>query len=83
MGRAGRAAVAPPRSSLDPQNLLVSAPSTPLSRRRFPGLMPGDRCWCVTALNWFRVYRDGCAAPVVLASTHERTLDVVTRSDSA
>jgi uncharacterized protein (DUF2237 family) len=22
-------------------------------------------------------YHDGCAAPVVLASTHERTLDVV------
>jgi uncharacterized protein len=22
-------------------------------------------------------HRDGCAAPVVLASTHERTLDVV------
>jgi uncharacterized protein (DUF2237 family) len=24
-----------------------------------------------------RAYQDGCAAPVVLASTHERTLDVV------
>jgi uncharacterized protein (DUF2237 family) len=38
--------------------------------------MPGDR-WCVTAANWFRAYQDGCAAPVVLAATHARTLDVV------
>ncbi len=50
--------------------------STPRPEYRFPGLVPGDR-WCVTALNWYRAYRDGCAAPVVLASTHERTLDTV------
>jgi uncharacterized protein (DUF2237 family) len=31
----------------------------------------------VTAANWFRAYQDSCAAPVVLASTHARTLDVV------
>jgi uncharacterized protein (DUF2237 family) len=31
----------------------------------------------VTAVNWLRAHRDGCAAPVVLAGTHERTLDVV------
>jgi uncharacterized protein (DUF2237 family) len=31
----------------------------------------------VTAVNWLRAHDDGCAAPVVLASTHERTLDVV------
>jgi uncharacterized protein (DUF2237 family) len=43
---------------------------------RFPGLSPGDR-WCVTAVNWLRAHNDGCAAPVVLASTHERTLEVV------
>jgi len=43
---------------------------------RFPGLLPGDR-WCVTALNWLRSHHDGCAAPVVLACTHERTLEVV------
>jgi uncharacterized protein len=43
---------------------------------RFPGLVPGDR-WCVTALNWLRAHEDGQACPVVLASTHERTLDVV------
>ena len=49
---------------------------TPVPEYRFPGLLPGDR-WCVTALNWLRAHKDGCAAPVVLASTHERTLEVV------
>jgi hypothetical protein len=50
--------------------------STPAPQYRFPGLVPGDR-WCVTAVNWYRAHRDGCAAPVVLASTNERTLEVV------
>lgn len=50
--------------------------STPVPAYQFPGLNPGDR-WCVTALNWLRAHRDGYAAPVVLAATHERTLDVV------
>ncbi len=31
----------------------------------------------MTALNWLRAYRDGTAAPVVLASTHERPLEIV------
>jgi uncharacterized protein (DUF2237 family) len=43
---------------------------------RFPGLVPGDR-WCVTAVNWLRAYQDGSASPVVLASTHERALEIV------
>jgi hypothetical protein len=42
----------------------------------FPGLVPGDR-WCVTAANWLRAHQDGVAAPVVLASTHERALEIV------
>jgi len=50
--------------------------STAMPAYRFPGLVPGDR-WCVTAVNWLRAHDDGRAAPVVLASTHERTLDVV------
>ena len=50
--------------------------TTPRPEYRFPGLSPGDR-WCVTAANWLRAYQDGCAAPVVLAATHERTLDIV------
>lgn len=50
--------------------------STPRPEYRFPGLTPGDR-WCVTAVNWLRAYRDGYAAPVVLAATHAATLEVV------
>jgi len=42
----------------------------------FPGLTPGDR-WCVVALRWAQAYDDGVAAPVVLASTHQRALDVI------
>ena len=49
---------------------------TPMAHYDFPGLEPGDR-WCVTAVNWLRAHADGAAAYVVLASTHERALDVV------
>ena len=49
---------------------------TPAPQYGFPGLQPGDR-WCVTARNWLRAHADGAAAPVVLAATHERTLDIV------
>ena len=50
--------------------------STPMPLYRFPGLVPGDR-WCVTAVNWLRAHRAGAAAYVVLASTHERALEIV------
>ena len=50
--------------------------STPRPEYGFPGLIPGDR-WCVTALNWARAYRDGAAAPVVLASTNAHVLGIV------
>ncbi|MGH9276957.1 MAG: DUF2237 family protein [Acidimicrobiales bacterium] len=50
--------------------------STPIPEFRFPGLTPGDR-WCVTARNWFQAHHDGVASPVVLASTHERALEIV------
>lgn len=50
--------------------------STPAPQYGFPGLVPGDP-WCVTARNWLRSEADGAAAPVVLASTHERALEVV------
>jgi uncharacterized protein len=49
---------------------------TPRPEFRFPGLNPGDR-WCVTARNWLRAHQDGSAAPVVLAATHEATLELV------
>ena len=31
----------------------------------------------MTAVNWLRAHRDGAAAPVVLAATNERTLELV------
>ncbi|MBS3941244.1 MAG: DUF2237 domain-containing protein [Actinobacteria bacterium] len=49
---------------------------TPRPEFAFPGLNPGDR-WCVTAPNWLRAHGDGAAAPVVLAATNERVLDIV------
>ena len=61
---------------LDHQRSIGNDLSTPMPAYRFPGLVPGDR-WCVTAVNWLRAHRDGHAAPVVLAATHERTLEVV------
>jgi len=50
--------------------------TTPMPLYHFPGLTPGDR-WCVTAANWLRSHEDGAAAYVVLASTHERALEIV------
>lgn len=50
--------------------------STPRPEYGFPGLVAGDR-WCVTAANWLRANEDDAAAYVVLASTHERALDIV------
>lgn len=49
---------------------------TPRPEWSFPGLTPGDR-WCVVAVRWLQAYQEGAAAPVVLASTHERALEVV------
>lgn len=50
--------------------------TTPAPQWSFPGLKPGDR-WCVVAARWLQAYRDGVAAPVVLAATHEAALDIV------
>lgn len=50
--------------------------STPIPAYRFPGLRPGDR-WCVVAARWLQAYGDGAAAPVVLASTNARALEIV------
>jgi uncharacterized protein (DUF2237 family) len=61
---------------LEHQRSIGNDLTTPMPDYRFPGLGPGDR-WCVTAANWLLAYQAGRAAPVVLASTHERTLDVV------
>jgi len=61
---------------LEHQRSIGNDLTTPVPAFRFPGLVPGDR-WCVTAVNWYRAYLDGVAAPVVLASTHERALEIV------
>jgi uncharacterized protein len=50
--------------------------SMPRPEWAFPGLRPGDR-WCVVAARWVQAYQDGVVAPVVLASTNERALEVV------
>ncbi|GAC1411657.1 MAG: DUF2237 domain-containing protein [Actinomycetota bacterium] len=61
---------------LEHQRSIGNDLSTPVPAYGFPGLVPGDR-WCVTARNWLRAHRDGVAAPVVLASTHERALELI------
>jgi uncharacterized protein (DUF2237 family) len=50
--------------------------STPRSEWGFPGLRPGDR-WCVVAARWLQAFRAGVAAPVVLAATNIRALEIV------
>lgn len=61
---------------LEHQSEIGNDLSTPVPLYDFPGLVPGDR-WCVTAANWLRAHAEGAAAYVVLASTHERALEVV------
>jgi uncharacterized protein len=48
---------------LEHQRSIGNDLSTPMPHYRFP--------------DWLRAHREGCAARVVLASTDERTLDVV------
>jgi len=52
--------------------------STPRPEFHFPGLKPGDQ-WCVCAARWREAYLAGHACPVVLAATHVRALDLVSR----
>jgi uncharacterized protein (DUF2237 family) len=61
---------------LDHQLSIGNDLATPAPEFQFPGLQAGDR-WCVTAHNWLRAHQDGAAAPVVLAATHERALEIV------
>ena len=49
---------------------------TPMPEHGFPGLTPGDR-WCVCAQTWQDAADEGVACPVVISSTHEETLQVV------
>ena len=61
---------------LDHQRSVGNDLTTPMPAWGFPGLQPGDR-WCVVALRWVQSLEAGVAAPVVLASTNERALEVV------
>jgi hypothetical protein len=51
--------------------------STPMPMYRFPGLKPGDQ-WCLCAERWKDAMYAGKAPAVVLAATHEATLQYVT-----
>lgn len=51
--------------------------STPRPEYRFRGLQPGDR-WCLCALRWKQALDAGVAPDVVLSSTHQNALEIVT-----
>ncbi|HQT82186.1 MAG: hypothetical protein B7Z60_07880 [Ferrovum sp. 37-45-19] len=50
--------------------------STPRPEYRFKGLKAGDK-WCLCARRWREAYEAGMAPQVVLQSTHEKTLSIV------
>jgi uncharacterized protein len=54
--------------------------STPRPEFGFPGLKPGDR-WCLCAARWREALEAGKAPRVILAATHEATLQVVALAD--
>lgn len=54
--------------------------STPRPEFGFPGLKPGDQ-WCVCAERWKEALKFGKAPPVVLAATHQATLEHVSLDD--
>ncbi len=61
---------------LEHQHSVGNDLTTPRPEWQFPGLQPGDR-WCVVAGRWLQSYQAGVAAPVVLASTNYRALEVI------
>jgi uncharacterized protein (DUF2237 family) len=54
--------------------------STPRPEFGFAGLEPGDR-WCICAARWQEALEAGAAPRVVLAATHEATLEIVELAD--
>jgi len=54
--------------------------STPHPDAGFPGLQPGDR-WCLCAARWREAFEADSAPRVILAATHEATLEVVELED--
>lgn len=61
---------------LDHQRSVGNDLISPLPAYGFGGLRPGER-WCVVLERWLQSYEAGRAAPVVLAATNGRVLDVV------
>jgi uncharacterized protein (DUF2237 family) len=64
------------REFLEHQRSVGNDLSTPRPEWDFPGLQPGDR-WCVVAARWLQAWADGVVAPVVLAATNAKALEVV------
>lgn len=54
--------------------------STPMPEMGFPGLRPGDR-WCLCAARWKEALDAGRAPRVVLMSTHESALEIISLDD--
>lgn len=54
--------------------------TTPRPQFDFPGLKAGDR-WCVCASRWLEASEAGFAPPVILESSHERCLEIVSLAD--
>ncbi|HSV52155.1 MAG TPA: DUF2237 domain-containing protein [Burkholderiaceae bacterium] len=50
--------------------------TTPRPAFRFAGLKPGDR-WCLCVHRWIEALEAGTAPPVVLESTHAKTLEII------
>ena len=54
--------------------------STPRPEYGFPGLSAGDR-WCLCAARWQEALDAGVAPRVVLAATHQATLEIARLED--
>ena len=54
--------------------------STPMPQYAFPGLVAGDK-WCLVALRWKQALEAGMAPQVILESTHESVLEIVSIED--
>ena len=53
---------------------------TPRPEFNFPGLVAGDR-WCICAGRWKEAADAGVGPPVLLKSTHEKALEIVSKAD--
>lgn len=49
----------------------------PMPHFNFPGLKPGDS-WCLCVSRWVEAEKVGKAPPIILESTHQKTLQYAT-----